>query len=126
MAQDNTRYKGDNGQKQQFKIENFISDLTPDQRIRIDLITRRSSKTIQIYKTQLGNVRDSIRSYMASPEDQSAILFPLYEREGMLLTEISKEYYRSKVAIDELLTPKQFQELHEKMANRRKQSKHCK
>jgi Spy/CpxP family protein refolding chaperone len=58
---------------------------------------------------------------MESPEDKSAVLFPLFEREGKLKSEISKEYYRTRVAIDKVLTPAQRDTLREKMAKQREQ-----
>lgn len=101
------------------EISDFISDLSKAQKAKIDLITKRTSKTVENYRHQLSILRDSIRSYMDSPNDHSAILFPLYEREGRLQAEISKEYYRSKAAIDALLTPEQYKILKEKMAKKR-------
>ena len=56
---------------------------------------------------------------MNSREDHSNVLFPLYDREGRLQSEISKEYYRTKVAIDKVLTPEQFQQMHQKMDKNR-------
>ncbi|MCR5192753.1 MAG: hypothetical protein K6D59_05555 [Bacteroidales bacterium] len=106
--------------KEHMKIENLVTDLTSTQRTRIDIITRRSRKTVELYRSQLHAVRDSIRSYMSSQEDHSAVLFPLYEREGMLQTEISKEYYRTKVAIDDVLTPEQYRQVTEKMEQNRR------
>lgn len=103
------------------EISDFISDLSKTQQSKIDLITKRTTKIVNNYRTQLNSVRDSIRAFMDSPDDFSSILFPLYEREGRLQAEISKEYYRSKVAIDKLLTPEQYQQLKEKMAKNRAQ-----
>ncbi len=102
------------------KIEQIVSNLTKEQKSRIDIIMSRSGKTLEFYRSQLHAVRDSIRSYMSSPEDHRAVVFPLYEREGMLMSEISKEYYRTKVAIDEILTPEQFKEMHTKMAKKKR------
>ncbi len=107
------------------EIADFISDLSKAQKSKIDLITKRSTKIIDNYRQQLHNVRDSIRTFMDLPNDNSPILFPLYEREGRLQTEISKEYYRCKLAIDKVLTPEQQRALKEKMGKNR-QSKHKK
>ena len=101
------------------KIEEFISDLSKTQKSKIDIITKRTAKNVDNYRQQLKAVRDSIRSYMDSPDDKSSILFPLYEREGRLQAEISKEYYRSKVEIDNVLTPEQYRTLKEKMSKNR-------
>ena len=93
------------------RIEELVSDLSAAQKTRIDVVTRRSTKAIEKYRQQIHAVRDSIRSYMDSPDDQSDMLFPLFEREGKLQAEISKEYYRTKLDIDKVLTPEQHSEL---------------
>lgn len=111
-------HKGD-GPKENIKIEDFVSDLSAQQKSKIDAITRRSTKVIENYRKQLHSIRDSIRSYMSTSDDLSEILFPLYDREGVLQSEISKEYYRTKVAIDKVLTSEQYHQLHKKMAARR-------
>ena len=105
------------------KIEDIINDLTPQQKSRIDAITQRSSKIIERYRSQLDAVRDSIRLYMGNREDCSDRVFPLYEREGRLQAELSKEYYRTKVAIDAVLTPEQFRRFQQHMQNRHHQRK---
>lgn len=97
------------------KIENIITDLTPQQKSRIDAITQRSTKNIERYRGQLEAVRDSLRIYMGSRDDNSDIVFRLYDREARLQSELSKEYYRTKVAIDAVLTPEQFRRLQERM-----------
>ena len=106
--------------KENKKIEEFLTDLTATQKTRIDLVTRRSAKTIDFYRKQLHDLRDSIRVMMDDSRDRSAELFPLLEREGMLKSEISKEYYRTKVAIDEILTPEQIARLREQLAKKRR------
>lgn len=90
------------------KIEDIITDLTPQQKSRIDAITQRSSKTVENYRSQLKTVRDSIKLYMGSRNDNSNKVFPLYDREARLRAELGKEYYRTKVAIDAVLTPEQY------------------
>lgn len=126
FAQHNGNTPKDGGKKEAPKIEEIVSDLTPAQKNNIDAITKRSSKIVASYRQQLHAVRDSIRTYMNSQEDNSSILFPLYEREARLQAEISKEYYRSKVDIDKVLTPEQYQQMNEAMKkknNERKQQK---
>lgn len=114
-------YKG--GVKKE-KIEDIVTDLTPQQKSRIDAITQRSSKNVEKYRSQLKTVRDSIRLYMKSRDDNSTKVFPLYDREARLRAELSKEYYRTKVAIDAVLTPEQFrlfqQSIEKKRHGRRK------
>lgn len=97
------------------KIEELVSDLTAAQKTRIDLITRKTQKNVEAIHARLDAVRDSIRSYMNSRDDHSDILFPLFDREANLQAELSKEIYRSKAAIDKVLTPEQFKKLHERM-----------
>lgn len=104
-------------------IEEFLTDLTATQKTRIDVITKRSGKTIEFYRKQLKDVRDSIRVLMDDTRDRTAEIFPLFEREGFLKSEISKEYYRTKVAIDEILTPEQYARLREQMKARRLKKK---
>ena len=119
MAQQGPKQDKGPRHKDSPKIEELVPDLTAAQKNKIDAITRRSTKIIEGYRNQLHAVRDSIRSYMNSREDHSNILFPLYDREGHLQSEISKEYYRTKVAIDKVLTPEQFQQMHQKMDKNR-------
>lgn len=105
------------------RIEELVSDLSAAQKTRIDVVTRRSKKNIDNYRQQLKAVRDSIRSYMDTPDDHSDILFPLYELEGKIQAEISKEYYRTKIDIDKVLTPEQYNELKTKMEQQRANKK---
>lgn len=101
------------------KIEEIVTDLSSQQKTRIDAITKRSSKNIEHYRSELQAVRDSIRIYMSKREDHSDKVFALYDREAILQAELSKEYYRSKVAIDAVLTPEQFNRLQEQMSSKR-------
>lgn len=121
VSQPRGRHQQERNQRDVMKIEEFVSDLSTTQKAKIDLITKHTSKNIESLRQQAKEVRDSIRTYMGSQEDRSDILFPLYEREGHLQTELSKEYYRSKAAIDKVLTPEQYQKLREAMENRRPQ-----
>ena len=117
FAQKPNRDGGQKGQKE--KIEDVITDLTPQQKSKIDAITKQSSKNIERYRTQLHTVRDSIRLYMASRDDNSKKVFILYDREARLRAELSKEYYRTKVAIDAVLTPEQFATFQKHMKDKR-------
>lgn len=119
VSQPRGRHQQERNQRDVMKIEEFVSDLSTTQKAKIDLITKHTSKNIESLRQQVKEVRDSIRTYMGSQEDRSDFLFPLYEREGRLQTELSKEYYRSKAAIDKVLTPEQYQKLREAMENRR-------
>ena len=119
MAQTESRPPKGKLHKERPSIESMVPDLTASQKSRIDAVTSQSAKTIEGYKSQLKAVRDSIRSYMNTQEDKSAILFPLYDREAMLQSEISKEYYRTKVAVDKVLTPEQYKAMCSKMEKQR-------
>lgn len=109
--------------RQKEKIEDIIGDLSSQQKTRIDAITQRSSKTIDKYRSQLDAVRDSIRMFMENQGDNSSRLFPLYDREGRLKAELNKEYYRTKVAIDAVLTPEQQKMLREKMESKKQKNR---
>ena len=76
------------------RIEKILTDLTATQKTRIDLVTRETAKKVEKLRKELNNVRDSIKTYMDSPNDNTSKLFPLFELEGKLQAEISKEYYR--------------------------------
>lgn len=114
----------DNKKPPRMDIEQFVSNLSTIQKTQIDAIMRKSTKTIETYRKQLGEVRDSIRTFMDKEGDQSKVIFPLYEREGRLQTEISKEFYRMKTEIDKVLTPQQRREMHDKMDAERKKHRH--
>lgn len=102
-------------EKERVPIEELVSDLSPTQKTRIDVVTRRSKKIIDEYRQELQAVRDSVRLYMNMPGDQTAIIFPLYDRQSRLYNAINKEYYRSKLAIDEVLTTEQYNALKKKI-----------
>ena len=122
VAQNERPRNRENDRNKDPKITELVSNLTATQKTRIEAITRQSGKTIDGYKKQLDAVRDSIRSYMSVQKDQSKALFPLFEREAYLQSQISKAYYKAKVDIDKILTPEQYRELREKtVAARKKQ-----
>lgn len=100
-------------------MEEFIDDLTVQQKTMLDVITRKSAKKLNAYRTELAALRDTIQVLMTGRTDNSARLFPLYEREGRLQAEISKEFYRCKIAMDAVLTPDQYRRLQEALAANR-------
>lgn len=97
--------------QKEMNIENLVSDLSSTQKTRIDMVTRKSKTVVDGYRKELNAIRDSIRLLMDTPNDMSSQIFPLYEREAKLQAEISKEYYRAKVAVDKVLTPEQYKTL---------------
>lgn len=119
VAQPGTHHPMDKEPGKEAKITDLVSNLTPDQKKSIDLITQRSSTTIKYLRQQLHAVRDSVRIYLEMPGNQSKKIFPLFEQEGMLQTELSKAYYRTRQEIDEVLTPEQHNELRGKMKDAR-------
>ena len=93
------------------RIEEMVSNLSPIQKKRLETITTTSRKKMNELRAELENVRTQIRSILDQEGDHSDQLFPLFEREGELKTEISKEMYRTRQAIDKVLTKDQLQEL---------------
>ena len=106
---------------QAFKsIDSYVTDLSNGQKKKLDALSEKTAQKVGAMRNELGQVRDSIRTYMAKPGDQSAVLFPLFTREGDIQTEISKELYRTRLKIDSILTPEQRKELKAKIAAERK------
>lgn len=92
-------------------ISTIVTDLTPAQKKKIDQITKETSERIHQLEGNLRQVRDSIRMYMDAYEDNTKILNPLFEREGRIETDLNKEKYRTKNAINRVLTPQQHKQL---------------
>lgn len=92
-------------------ITELVSDLTTSQKRKLETITSESKVRIDRLRNQQKAVRDSINIYMEREGDQSKILFPLFEREARLQTEVSREMYSAKVKIDQVLTKEQRGEL---------------
>lgn len=105
------------------KIEEMVSDLSAIQKKRLESATESSRKKIDKLQTNLSNVRKQIRTLLKAEGDQSEKLFPLYEREGDIQAEISKEMYRCRIQIDNILTKEQLQEFRAHIEKERKQHK---
>lgn len=103
------------GQKRP-EITELVKDLSPVQKRKIETITKESRSKIEGYRNQQKVVRDSIGSIIKRPGDQSKRLFPLFDREGALQSQISKEMYMTKLKIDEVLTKEQARELKNAMS----------
>lgn len=108
-------------QNQKDRIEQFIPDLKSSQKTRLDIITRRYESRIKDLKSELKEVRDSIRSYMGEGTDRRDVLFPLFERESLLMLSLNKTYYMMKLDIDAVLTPEQTAVMRSRMEAQRKQ-----
>lgn len=103
------------------KVEQMVSGLTAMQKKRLESITEKSKKEVFRLRTELESVRNQIGSLNSKDGDRSDIIFPLFDREGELMAEISKEMYRCRLQIDEVLTPEQIKEFRSSLEAERKQ-----
>lgn len=101
----------DGGEKRQRDISELVGDLSQQQKRRLDAITDDSRERVSVLRARQKAVRDSIAMYMEMDGDQSARLYPLFDREAALQRDISREMYAAKVRVDEVLTPAQRQQL---------------
>lgn len=93
------------------KVEEIVNDLTPIQKKRLESVTQESKKQVEKLKAELKEVRSQVQKIMDKDGDHSDELFPLLERESYLKTEITKEMYRTRIKIDEILTKEQIQKV---------------
>lgn len=100
-------------------VEEVIDDLSALQKSKLDKLQKDSRENIKLMKEQQDQVRDSIRVLMKKPGDNSKKLYPLFDREGNIQAEISKEMYRTRIRIDEILTDEQRVTFKNKMAEHR-------
>lgn len=101
-------------------VASIVTDLTPTQKKKIEQISKEGKERIHQIEGQQRQVRDSIRMYMDTYEDNSKILNPLFDREAKLESDINKEKYRIKSSINKLLTPDQYKQLVEHFKKTRK------
>lgn len=99
--------KGDNHHKERPHIEEIVDDLSQGQKRKLTSIREDSKKRIDALQLQNKAVRDSIHTLMQQDGDNSSRLFPLFEREGRIRAAISKEFYQTRLRIDEVLTKEQ-------------------
>lgn len=92
-------------------ITELVSDLSNIQKRKIESITKESKERVEILRMQQKAVRDSISMYMECEGDQSAVLYPLFDREGAIHAAIDREMYSGKLRIDKVLTKEQRAEL---------------
>lgn len=92
-------------------ITELVNDLSASQKRKIDALTKESVERVSELRRQQKAVRDSIHMFMERDGDQSATLFPLFEREADLQVAVSREMYATKLKIDEVLTKEQRIEL---------------
>jgi len=92
-------------------IAAIVTDLTPAQKKKIEQISKEANETIRQLEASLQGVRDSLRLYMDRYEDNSKEMFPLIDREAQLLAAINKAKYRTKAAVNKVLTPEQYKQV---------------
>lgn len=89
----------------------MVDDLTSSQRKQLLKAQREGHAKISALHAQLDQVRDSIRIFTQKDGDNSKILYPLFDREGNLQAQVSKEMYNLRLQIDIILTPRQLEQL---------------
>ena len=92
-------------------ITEMVSDLSSAQKRKLETITKESKERMEPLRKMQASVRDSIGMLMDREGDHSKVIFPLFDRDARLQTEISREMYVTKVRIDQVLTKEQRQEL---------------
>ena len=85
----------------------MVGNLSAAQKRKIESIRQH----VDNLRKQQKAVRDSIAMYMELEGDQSAALYPLFDREAAINVAIGREMYAGKVRIDEVLTKEQRAEL---------------
>lgn len=101
-------------------IEAMVSDLSAIQKKKLETITSESKKRVEGIQAELNTLRQQIRSLMMQDGDNSAKLFPLLDREGVLQAELTKEMYTTRIQVDAVLTPEQLKEFRARMEADRK------
>ena len=93
--------------KEQFRIENIVSDLSASQKKRLNTIYDEVHKAIEKLRNEQKTVRDSIQTYIEMSGDHTAQLNPLFDRESSLQAAISKQMYATRLRIEDVLTDEQ-------------------
>lgn len=93
----------------------MVSDLSAIQKRKLESLQKESKNKIESLKQQRKAVKDSIQTLMDEYGDHTREVYPLIERDAALHAEISREYYRVKVRIDEIITREQSNEFKAKM-----------
>ena len=105
-------------------ITQLVSNLTDEQKDKLETLTDESRKRVEQLRNQQKNVRDSIAKYMEREGDQSKKLYILFDIEAKIQVQISREMYATKVRIDEILTKEQRQQF--RKASNEQRKKHAK
>ena len=93
------------------RIEDMVSNLSALQKKRLNTVMTDSRKEVDRLQAELDKVCKQICTLIDKEGDQSEQLFALFDREGALRAEISKEKYRTRLLIDGILTKEQIAEV---------------
>ena len=107
------------GKNAPVKVEEMVSNLSIKQKKNLLAAQERSHARVDDLRAQLNAVRDSIRDYIHRDGDNSRVLYPLFDREGILQAQISKEMYSLRTQIDAILTPEQLKEFRQTLEKNR-------
>lgn len=104
-----------------YGIESLVDDLTPIQKRKLEKLSTQAKKNIGTLKEQRAQLRDSISSLLqlTASEAIAKELFQMYDREAKLNAKIQKEYYKTRLAIDGILTDEQARYLTQKLKEER-------
>ena len=105
------------------KIEEMVNDLSAIQKKRLNTVMENSRKEVDRLQAELDKVRKQIHTLTNQDGDNSSQLFPLFEREGELRAQISKEMYRTRLQIDEILTKEQLSAMRKRLADNSKKER---
>ena len=97
--------------KKQPEVADVVKDLSVTQKRKVEAISKESRERVGELRRQQKAVRDSIDRFLAMDGDQSATLYPLFDREARLRVAVNRAMYVAKLGIDEVLTPLQRQTL---------------
>ncbi len=93
------------------QVEKFVSDLSQEQIEVLRALSKENKQKLTVIRKEIKVVRDSIRLMMHKEGDYSKILFPLFDEEAKREANIEKELYKTRLKIDQVLTPEQKKEL---------------
>jgi hypothetical protein len=110
-------------EKKHKDITELVSDLSSSQKRKIESISKESKEKVNALRASQKAVRDSIAMYMDRDGDQSAVLYPLFEREATLQAAINREMYKGKIHIDQVLTKEQRTDVRNAAKNKTRKAK---
>lgn len=113
-------HHGKTFRKEPPKIERMVDDLTATQKKKLAEARADHKAVIDKYNAELKQIRDSIHVLMHKEGDQSVALFPLVDKQNDLEAAVTKEMYKLRVKIDQILTKEQKETIQKKMAEKRK------